>query len=56
MERRHRAVCSENNIDIHMKCIESPEEAQRNPNPLGTFALIYNDEIIEDHPVSFRKV
>lgn len=47
--------CRENNIDIHMKCIESPEEAQRNPNPLGTFALIYNDEIIEDHPVSLGR-
>lgn len=47
--------CLENNIDIHMKCIERPEEAQKNPNPLGTFALIYNDEIIEDHPVSLGR-
>jgi len=49
------AYCKENKIDIHMKCIDSSQEAQKNPNPLGTFALIYNDEIIEDHPVSLGR-
>ncbi len=49
------AFCHDNEIDITMTLIDTWEQAQKNPNPLGTFALIFNNEIIEDHPISLGR-
>lgn len=47
--------CHEHGIDLKLHLIENHKMAQENPNPLGTFALIFNNEIIEDHPVSLGR-
>jgi hypothetical protein len=33
----------------------SYEEAQNSPSPFGTFCIVYNGELIADHPISNRR-
>lgn len=47
------------NIRPEMIRIESSDEAQKLANPYGTFTIIYNGNILEDHPISntrFRNI
>ena len=52
-------VCSENGIKINVKRLESAEQTQNAPSGFGTFALIYNGKLLEDHYLSetrFRNI
>lgn len=42
----------ENNIDLKIKKITSPFQAQNSPSGFGTFALIYNGKLLSDHYLS----
>ncbi len=49
------AYCKENNIELKVRELSTANEAQMNPSPLGTFALIYNNQLVSDHPVSLGR-
>lgn len=47
--------CKNNGIELNIHLISTEEEAQRCPNPLGIYALIYDNRIVADHPVSLGR-
>lgn len=53
------AFCKENDIDIHLSEVTTAEQAHRTPCPLGTFALLYRQQLVCGHPISasrFRNI
>ena len=50
---------SEFNIDVKVITLKNAKEAQANPCPFGTFCILYDEEIIAEHPISstrFRNI
>lgn len=47
--------CKNKDIDLNVHLITSEEEAQKCPNPLGIYALIYDNMLVSDHPVSLGR-
>lgn len=39
-------------IDLTVTCIETPQQAQQSPSGYGTFALIKDGKLLEDHYIS----
>ena len=53
------AYCGELKLPIQIIEITSAKQAQQNPSALGTFALLYQQKVICDHPISasrFRNI
>ena len=46
------AKAKESGIDLNVTKIETPEEAQHAPSGFGTFALVYDGKLLEDHYIS----
>lgn len=49
------AYCEANDIDLYPHLIADVQMAQDCPNPLGIYALIYNNKLVADHPVSLGR-
>ncbi len=43
---------NEYNMKPNLVNLENCKEAQESPRPFGTFCIIYNGEVIADHPIS----
>ena len=48
-------AAAEFNVEVKLEYIDSSAFAQNAPTAYGTYALIYNGELIADHPVSKRR-
>ncbi len=44
------------NIDIEVHELTTPEEARKAPSPYGTFTLTYNEKVLSQHYISFRRL
>ncbi|MBN2893926.1 MAG: YoaP domain-containing protein [Bacteroidales bacterium] len=47
-----KQVAKEQNIELNIIKLETPKEAQNAPSGFGTFSIVYNGKLIEDHYIS----
>ena len=47
-----KTIAMDHGIDLNVWKLSSPEEAQNAPSGFGTFALIHNGKLLEDHYIS----
>lgn len=53
------AAATQAGISLHITCLETPQQAQQSPSGYGTFALIKDGKLLEDHYISqtrFRSI
>lgn len=54
-----KEFCEKEQISINIIKLKNAKQAQKNPNPFGIFALIYDNEVVADNPISaarFRNI
>ena len=47
-----KAIAAKHNIDLKIKKLESPQDAQKGPSGFGTFSLLHNGKLLADHYLS----
>ncbi len=47
--------CDEKGLEVSTVKITSAEQAQRNPGVFGVFAILYQNKVVADHPVSLGR-
>ena len=50
-----QGYCAETGLEYTLSKIGTAEQAQHMPSAFGTFAIVYNNKVVADHPVSLTR-